>query len=470
MARIEGEENLTSLGKESDFDAHWALIERDLLHMKDRVTNRVIRDPNRWDNRVATQLRNWSQLAFMGMSALPAMQEIGTVAMRHGLSRTMQAAFGQLDAELSQVIKAGAKEMRSAGANLDIIMGGALSRHADIGIDSNAGTVFERGMTTLANRYFLLNGLAPVTSILKDLDAGLRVSDTVEKIMIVGDLGREAPPDVLADLARFGIDYETAQAMAKQPVEEVNGGWLANTDAWGDENLVRTFRSAIRQGNENTILLATAADKPTIVDGVFFIKAGGRADQYAERLGLEKVGQFWRVQSGFMNLPFAYWNYGMAATNKILIAGLDEPSAQKLGGIAALVGLGYMVSMIRSPDYAWDQMGPGDRLSRAIDQSGIMGVLPQYSHLAQGTAIGTTGQNPFPWEMRRGQQDVSLADAAFNLAGAGPSVARNAVQGAAQGDPRRFRWALPFSNHFALDGLFDNAVEGIERRYAGVDR
>ncbi len=453
-------------GSDAQFLNHWAPIERDLNELKLRVTNRVFKDPNRWDNRVATVLRDWSHVTFMGMSALPAIQEFGTLIMRHGLSKTFNAAFHDLDSAVGQVAKAGIAEGKRAGAIMDIHMGTALSGFGETGFDAATTSGLEYHLKTFANKYFLLNGLAPMTAHLKQLDLSVRVPDLLEKIIHVGeDVATEAE---LEHLARFGISKRVAKLMSEQPIDELDGAFLANTDTWGDENLIRKFRAAVRQGNENTILAATAADKPIINDGVVYLRKNRGMDKYAKSLGLEEVGDYYRAQSGLLSLPFTFWNYAIAATNKILIAGLDEPSSQKLGGIAAIVGLGYMVAQIKTDPNIWENMSTEQRMTRAIDQSGVVGVLSQYTNLMQGTAIGLTGQNPFPFDPRNGYEP-SLTDAAFNIAGAGPSVARNAVQGIVEGDINKFSWALPMRNHIGLKGLFDSAVDGMERKYAGVD-
>lgn len=431
------------------FEDHWAPIQRDLIHLRDRVTNRVVRAPDRWDNRTATNLRNWSHLTFMGMSALSTIPEIGMLIARHGVGRVWQGTLGTLDDATRAALKANVDEMRKAGAILDIVQGSALSHFAETGVDAIHGTRLERWLRTGANRYFMWNGLAPITARLKEIDAGIRVHDMVERIDRVAMLGKGADKSDLQELARWGISRADAERMAQEPIIQTDEGhWLANTDAWGDEELVRKFRAAIAQGNENTILMATAADKSTIVDGAIFIRKGGRADKYAVRAGLESEGDYWRIQSGLMSLPFTFWSYGLAATNKIMIAGLDEPSARKLGGIAAMVGLGYMVSSVKTPDYIWDRKDPGEKILDAIDQSGIMGVLSNAKGIAQQDGFG---------------------DTAMRIAGAGPTAAGNLIGGAVTGDANTFSKGLPLQNHIILGDLFDAAVDGIERRKAGLD-
>lgn len=450
------------------FSDHWAPMERDMLHLFDRVANRVIRQPDRWDNRAATVLKDWSRLTFMGLSGLNALQETGALIMRHGATKVFRAAFMSVDSEMEAAMKAGVMEMQKAGAILDVAMGGALSSFAETGMDATYGSTAERWIRAASNRYFNWNGLAPITARFKELDAMIRVHDTLEKIDMVR-LG-VATEEQIADLSRFGISVDTAKRISREPIMQNEGGhWLANTDMWGDEDLVRTFRAAIAQGNENTILMATAADKPIIVDGTAYIRKGGFADQYARRLGLREVGDYWQVQSGLMSLPFSFWNYGIAATNKLLLSSIDDPSAQKLSGLAAMIGLGYMIAQVRTDPGQWQGLSIEDRVARAVDQSGVTGLVGTYANLFQGASIATLGVNPLPFERTRGLRTPSLGDMAEQIAGAGPSAVANLARGIANGDLAEARYGLPLANYVMTGWMWGAAIDGLDRRNAGLD-
>lgn len=444
---------------------HVAKLERDILHSVDRVINRVYKNPDRIDNRAAMILKDWSHLAFMGMSALSATTEIAALVMRHGASKVWQAAFHDLDSALGQAAKAGVFEGKKSGAIMDVHYGAALAGFSETGVEAAMTSKPEYYLKVAANKYFLLNGLASVTQGLKKLDLSIRVPDTLEKIiMVADDVATEAEVEYLA---RFGISKAMAKKMADEPMEEVDGMWMTNTDKWNDENLVRAFRAAIKQGNENTILAATAADKPIIADGVVYLRKSTTVDDAAAKMGWEEKGDYWKVQSGLMALPFTFWNYAMAATNKIMLSGLDEPSSQKMAGIGSLLGLAYMVAQIKTDPDRWQSMSFDDKLRKSIEQSGMLGVIQNYHDLFQGTAIGTFGTNPMPWGPKNGF-NPSGTDAAFDLMGAGPSAARNFIGGALTGNANDFSWGLPFRNHILLKNGFDAVVDGIERNTAGV--
>lgn len=444
---------------EAEFEAHWAEIELRMGHLRDRVVNRVFKNPDRWDNRTAMVLKDWSHITFMGMSALSAVMEVGTVIMNHGMSRVFRTAFHDLDGAMAQIKKSAISEGAKAGALMDINMGAALAGFSETGVEAALTSRPEFWLKTAANKYFLLNGLATVTTKLKQLDLCIRVPDLLDKIIKVGD--GVATTDEIADLARHGISKGDAERMAKEPIEEIDGVYMANTDAWRNDEMVRIFRAGVKQGNENTIIAASAADKPMVADGVVYLKSNPVVDKYAKSLGFERRGNHWKAQSGLMALPFTFWNYAIGATNKILLSGLDEPTSQKLAGIASMVGLGYMIASIKTPSERWDKMDMDERIRVAVESSGIVGVLSNYANLTQGSVIGLTGKNPFPWSPEHNYYP-SASDAMFSIAGAGPSVARNAIQGPLTGDANMTSWALPLRNHIFLKWMFDAAVDNLE--------
>jgi hypothetical protein len=436
------------------FDDHWLPIERDMNEMIRRVSNRVYKNPDRWDNRTASALKSWGALTYMGMSAFPALQEMGMIAARHGFGRMLGSAFFDADEGIASVVsKAGRDEIILAGASLDIQKGASLSTFAETGIDPAHITRSERILRAAGSKYQLFNLLAPVTRRLKEMDGALRVTDTLARIDRVAR-GAETGDDI-EFLARYGISPKAAKMMAQQPISKTEHGWIANTEAWTNEDLVVRFRSAIRQGNENTILMATHADRPTIVDGVLHFRKSVVSDKFAKKLGMEDAGGYWRMQSGMLSLPFMFWNYGLAATNKIVISGIDEPSMRLMSGLSAMVGLTWFVEAVRSN--GWPHMNAEEKMAHVIEKSGIVGIAPEYMKTVSDSLLLSTGRTPF------NEFDRHRVQGLLGLAGAGPTAAANLIGGTASMDPDMFRYGLAGQNHFLLRDVLDATVEGIER-------
>lgn len=450
--------------RKAAFEKHWDALERDARMLRDRVTNRVVSQPDRWDNRSAEVLKQWAHLVFMGEAALAAVIDSGKLVMANGLSRTFRTAFEALDAQSSARFALKAGELKKAGGLLEIVRGTVARHFSEIGTDPIHITRFEKGLRGATSAFFIANLLSPVTYGLKQLDGAMRQHTIIEKVVAA----RKGDAAARRWLVEWGIDARLtnrigAEVDAGRALRDTEGGWLANTDEWLDEEAVRAFRGALLQGVDNTILLASAADKPAIIQGVLHFRKSPKIDRFARRAGWADVGGYWRVQSGLLGLPFQFWNYGLAATNKILAAALERPSGQVGAGLAVMAGLGWMVHEIKTPSYVEEPIP--DKLVKIIHQSGMTGLLTEFMFKSQNMIGSLTGVNPLPIGYQYSQDAPAFMDALFNNLGAGPSVSRNLVEGigrAATGDPEAMRqlgWAIPGRNYPPVAWLLEDMTD-----------
>lgn len=453
-------------GKPEDFAAHWGKIKRDLLMARDQVLSRVTTDPARWDNRVAGVLRDSAHLVFMGMSAISSIPDAGKITMAHGLAETQRFAFLGMDKATRASFRGLVDEARQAGALTDIALATSMKRWSEVGTDPAHMTGFERALRGGVNRYFIANGLAPLTLGMRSLTGAISAHRFIDDALAVA--AGKGSPEQIEFLAQYGISPKMARAIAKERAagridfDEAGKVWLANTGAWEDQAAVRAYRAALAAHIDNTILVASAADKPAMIQGVLHFKKSPMLDGLAERYGWRDAGDYWRVQSGLIGMPFQFWNFGLAAMNKIAAASIENPSSQVVGGLAMMAGLGYLALSLRTPDYTWDNMTLGDKVLRTIDQSGMAGMITDWTYTAQGAVGAATGQNVLPFGYKYGRAPTG-GDAAFDILGAGPSVARNfflgGAEGIAGGEWDRFSWAVPGRNHFLFSGVVDDAVD-----------
>lgn len=458
-------------------DKHLLAIDRDIRTMRDRVLRRLVDEPDRFDNRSVAVLKNMSHLAYMGLSGIATIPDAGKLVMAHGVSEVASGAMRVLDDSVGST-KLAKNEMRQAGGMADVALNIAVSRMAEVGTDPIYQNMFERALRGGVNKFFIANGLAPLTVSMRAFDGVIRQHRLVTDAVALA--GGKASAEQTEFLAQYGIGEAMAKRIASQPWEKhtEDGYLLANTEAWGDAGAVRAFRAALVQGGENTILLASAADKPTLVDGVVHFRAGRPVvDRLAEAMGLRKVtvkagsnedgskriaGAYWRAQSGIYGMPFTYWNYGLAATNKVLATSLENPSSAALSGIAAMLGLGYISSELRfavsGHHFTWDAMTLPEKMVHIVDKSGTAGILPDVMFKAQGAVMATTGFNPLPFD-KRGGRESTPADIAFDIMGAPSSIARSLVQGgfeAASGQGTdRLSWAGPGRNYPATRWIYE---------------
>lgn len=443
---------------EKDFDEHWGLLRRDLEAMRDRVMQRIVTDPSRLDERVARQLRNWSNLAFLGMAGVVSVIDAGRMLSAFTFAKTLDRALMYLDSGTRPMVQRAVDEVRRTGA-LDDVTGMAAARLTETGMDPIEMTQFERVSEWLNAKYFIANGLAPLTFAMRSMAGTMGADSLIEAAVKYADNGDAESLDLLLGL---GIDRGTARKMAKMVKDGVieqgtgrngrSGIWYANTDNWTDANARRKFQAALHQHIDNVILVASAADKPLIVEGAFHIPKNAESRELAEKYGFKDVGNYYRVQSSLFGLPFGLMNYTISAMNKIAVPLVDNPNQRAVTSAVVMLGLGYLVAMERTPDFAWDALSPVDKALRAVDQSGIMGVLPEMMWAVQNATIGVTGVNPLPFSPKF--EHVPGSERLFDLLGPGPQIPRSILMGGTgllagqDGASEVLGQAMPFRNHF----------------------
>ena len=141
---------------------------KDMRHLYRRVTGGVLRDPDSWDQTTAKILRDLATLNYLGKAGIATLTEPAKIMMEHGVGTTMRALFGVLN---DNKLKLGGKEARLAGEAIDNLMNSAHLRLVDeLNNNPFKSDIFDK----MKNPFFLLNGLGPITKILKDFDSMVR--------------------------------------------------------------------------------------------------------------------------------------------------------------------------------------------------------------------------------------------------------------------------------------------------------
>jgi hypothetical protein len=218
------------------------------------------------------------------------------------------------------------------------------------------------------------------------------------------------------------------------------------------------FRTAVNTSINNTVLMATPADKPIMMDGVVYVKA-----ELGARIGLEpdkKNPAYSRIENAFLALPLQFYAYSLANVNKTVGLMMQGAVRNRTMGIAAMMGLGYMVTAIRTPDYVWEKMPIQDKLARSFDMSGIAALYSDLFYTGLQTSLAFGGPNiTGGFISPRFPQKPNMVDAVTGLTGAGTSWAADMGRSAASfanGDysegAATFVKNLPFSNLWFIRG------------------
>jgi len=417
-------------------------VRKDFLHMYDRVAGRVLRNPDRMDQRFVNMLKDLAQLNYLGSAGFSTFPDLAKVLMEHDLGNVMKGLTGIIT---DSRVRMNAKEGRLAGEILEILQGDTHMRLVeDLQNNPLSQKKYDITMSKVRNFFYALNGLAPATNLMKKLDATIRTHELIQ--FAVADAKGIAKAQDIEYLRRYNIDKQKAIEIKKLVDDGVientkpdgSGVYLGNTEKWlqngATEETLDTFRGALNNGIMNTILMGTPADKPIIADGIVYIP-----EWIGNKFGLKSDKRFrgyCRIETGLAGLPFQFWSYSFAAANKITAAMITGQAKNRAAAFTTAVGLGYLSLSVKSEfsgkfmEYKWDNMAWEDKLARSIDASGITAMYSDLFYTAMNTSMALGGpdismgllQPKFP-------QQPNVADAVTSVLGAGPSIGVDIYRG-----------------------------------------
>jgi len=330
----------------------------------------------------------------------------------------------------------------------------------DLGDSYGVYNKFEKGFSGVGNLYFtFINMTNPWNAGVKTIAGfynGTRMLENIELLV----LGKKLTKVNSARLNNLGID----DAMAKRIYKEYkkhgvgkNGGksWkenkdsfkiirVGNTEKWTDKKAADAFHSAIGKQSNIDIVTPTKGDVPLWAN----TEIGGVLSQFKK--------------------------FGMAATQRMLMRGLQEKDANFMGGVLMLLGAGAMVDAYRGKAYDKDYSKKpfGQKVVDAFDRSGLGGIFSDINNsierlgnneiglrplLGAGKPYGTYKDllnNPIPDVLGPTASQLSnIADIMYTW-GTGKYNHHTA---------RNVRRLLPFQNVWYMDSIFDDIEKGALR-------
>ena len=326
-------------------------------------------DPSSLGFRATQFTKNWMVMALMGKATVAALADIGRTIGAVGFKETVGGTFDKFTIAAQEFKKAGI-EVELAGEAAEMALHGRFEVMMDINPLYTASTAGERLAQEGANAMFLVNGLSAYTDMMKRFSGGIIQSQMIES-SIRWSKGQTLTRRQKETLLRLGIDKDDAKAIAKQwkdsgavgPGNGTNKLYLANTEKWTDVEVTRKFRAGLVEEVNNAVITPRPGDKPNFAD---------------TPLG---------------SVIFQFKSFGMGATNRTLLAGLQQRDAQALHGMLAMIGLGYLVDVIRSGPYDSRPLLSMDRLIQAVDYSGVTGILFELNNMLE-TSTGAFLESP----------------------------------------------------------------------------
>lgn len=422
-----------------------ARLKTDLLGDYEREAGIHIRDP---EARSQRYVRNFQSLAgmtylpFAGLSSL--IDAIAMPIFRHGPKKVFQTGMDAINGDFGEMLKMG-KQLKEQGAEaLEMEVPIVQQRYLGDSVRDIQPRFTERFIQGAEKVFYRLNILSQVTMMAKVADNNILIPSFYQRALAIKnkeaiiESGVDVTDSVIEDLARYGISPDTAARMVDQPWYTTDIGtpkvdvtqWADKTAA--DRELKNAFLTYMGTHARNTIMNATAFDKPMIMDGFMYMRMnpilkmmGYKADKRASTANVPMV----RLESAYYALPFKFYNFVFAATNRITMNMFDPNVQHRLTGMIALFGMSYLVLKLKKPDWWFENKSMPDLIARVVDQSGITGIYSDLAYHAIHSAISQGYyNNNTAWI--KGKFEPTVYDDLFDKLGATPSMIREWTLGA----------------------------------------
>jgi hypothetical protein len=298
----------------------------------------------------------------MAVASLP---DFAGVVFRNGLQSAFRDAWipffnSLIDKEAWAAVKAAGNEWKAYGIGIETQSASRNHALSDINENYRPTSKFERALSWVSDKAFLVNLLAPLTDIQKRMATNaishniLRMSQAVaEGKATAKDIQRLAEGNVTeAQAARI---YEQ---FSNNGGANVKGILLPNTAGWTDEATRKAFVGAVAR-DVDIAVVQPGAEKP------FFLS----------KPGYNVLGQ--------------YKAFSISSTQRILIANLQRRDAASLSGLITAVGMGmlaYRINTMASGQPVSDR--PQDWIKEGIARGGILGVFDDANALASKATGG----------------------------------------------------------------------------------
>lgn len=195
-------------------------------------------------------------------------------------------------------------------------------------------------------------------------------------------------PEAVTRLRRAGISKRDAAKIADQA--ESYGHWgehvrIARSHLWDDARAAQVFRSALGKEINITIVTPGKGDLPNFVGGGFGkiipekVQAGIKETvenlpEGAAKERVKKAGAIF-MSPTMSQLIMQFKSFGISAQHRVLTPAIQQFNGNTLMGVAALVGLGFLVDKVRREQSGYPAGNWEAQLMRAIERSGIMGYI-----------------------------------------------------------------------------------------------
>ena len=402
-------------------------------------------NPHHWTSVAMRSMKHYNALTMLtGFAA--AIPDAARVVMTSGIKRGFKTQFEMLGNFTvgGALYKVAKKEAQAAGEAVDLITNQRAMLFADMPSDM-FGFVNKMegalGKTSQFN-FMYINMMSRWTEMAKSMASVTIGSRILEDSMTWGK-------GTLSDkwktaLASSGINEAMAKRITIQFEEHgttLKHNFMANTAEWTDDVAKKAFQAALNKDINITVVTPGKGDTPLWMS----TEMGSTLAQFKK--------------------------FAMAASQRILIRGMQEKDADFLFGSILLLGSGMLVDKLYhktrfNRDY--DKLSLTEKLMNGFDRSGLAGIYVDVNKAIETLTDNRFGISPLlgagkpygsstRWKMGTvlgpsGGQIYNIFDIIYDTAGGNYNhhTAKNV------------RRLIPWQNVWYLDWLFDDLQKGIK--------
>ena len=434
----------------ADLDASIALI---------RGTYGLAEDPNRSFSRGVRIMKLYNAMTML--TGIAQTVDTARLVMINGIGKTFKMNWDIMTSGYAKEIwKMNMKTTQLGGEALDLW--NSSRAMAMYGMDDTIGVFnkFERGMSSMGNLYFtFLNLSNPWNTAVKNIASiynGTRMLEAIEGLVTKNKISKVDR----ARLKNLGITDGMAKDIWEQYIKYGVGKgskrkWttygdsyksvrVANTESWTNKKAADAYHNAIGKQANIDIVTPSKGDVPLWANR----EIGGMIAQFKK--------------------------FGMAATQRMLMRGLQEKDANFFTGVLLLLAAGAGVDAFRQRafyrDYAKKPFG--QKIVDAFDRSGLGGIYSDINNAIERLANNEIGLRPLlnakkPYGTYRDLLNNPIPDVLGPTASQIANISDIAwTWGTGKYNhhtARNVRRLLPFQNVWFLDSLFDEVEKDVLR-------
>lgn len=410
---------------------------RDIEAIRDILigTFRRPEDPSSFFVRAGRGIRQLNYVRLLGGMTLSAIPDLARPIMRHGLkayARELKALTLH-----PKRFKMAMKEAKAAGAGWDLVLNTRAQAIADVTDIYASGTKIEKGLRVLSDTFGVPSLMAPWNAAMKQFSGVMSAHSILQAT--IGRAGKVSKKSTMK-LAQSGIDESMAGRIAAQFKEFGERGdvWLSHSNRWSDREAAEVFNAAVLKDVDVMIVTPGAADRP-----LWMSSEQGKL-----------IGQF--------------RSFAFAASNRVMLAGLQQRDAATLNGLILSTALGSIVYGLKNYVAGRDISTDADKvLVESLDRSGVYGWLFDANNIIEKATRGRVGVSALTGEgmmsryASRGVLGALLGPSADLVDDASTAIGAISAGDMSASDVRRIRKLLPYQNLFYTRNLLNQAEQGV---------